>query len=72
MRGGLAGSLRRAHVNEQVYQESMKFRKKMNGGRAESSQGVSKVHTTVIQKSWIEKNLSADMHAEEKVIGKDH
>jgi hypothetical protein len=42
----------------------------MSGGLAESPQGVSKVHTTVIQKSWIEKNLYADMHAEEKVIGK--
>jgi hypothetical protein len=36
MRGGLAGSLRRAHVEEQVWQESMKFRKKMGGGLAES------------------------------------
>ncbi len=44
----------------------------MSGGLAESPQGVSKVQSPVIQKSWIEKNLSADIHAEEKVIGKDH
>jgi hypothetical protein len=36
MRGGLARSLRIAHVEEQVWQESMRFGKKMSGGVAES------------------------------------